>query len=62
MWVRTDSRNGYFSQFEVYTGKKKGAVEHQLGAHVVKDLTKESYKANDTMSILTFFFYIIQPT
>ena len=41
MWVRADSRNGYFSQFEVYTGKKKGAVEHQLGARVVKDLTKE---------------------
>ena len=41
MWVRADSRNGYFSLFEVYTGKKKGAVEHQLGARVVKDLTKE---------------------
>ena len=32
VWVRADSRNGYFSQFEVYTGKKKGAIEHQLGA------------------------------
>ena len=41
VWVQADSRNGYFSQFEVYTGKKKGAVEHQLGARVVKDLTKE---------------------
>ena len=41
VWVRADSRNGYFSQFEVYTGKKKGAIEHQLGARVVKDLTKE---------------------
>ena len=45
-----------FLQLEVYTGKKKGAVEHQLGARVVKDLTKESYKANGTMSILTIFF------
>ena len=41
MWVRADSRNGYFLLFEVYTGKKKGAAEHQLGARVVKDLTKE---------------------
>ena len=41
VWVRADSRNGYFSQFEVYTGKKKGGVEHQLGARVVKDFTKE---------------------
>ena len=41
VWFRADSRNGYFSLFEVYTGKKKGAVEHQLGARVVKDLTKE---------------------
>ena len=41
MWVRADSRNGYFSLFEVYTGKKKGAFELQLGARVVKDLTKE---------------------
>ena len=41
MWVRADSRNGYFSLFEVYTGKKKDVVKHQLGARVVKDLTKE---------------------
>ena len=39
--VRADSNNGYFSQFEVYTGKKKGAVEHQLGTRVVKDLTED---------------------
>ena len=37
VWVRADSNNGYFSQFEVYTGGK-GAVEHQLGTRVVKDL------------------------
>ena len=41
VWARADSRNGYFSQFEVYTGEKKGADEYQLGARVVKDLTKE---------------------
>ena len=41
VWVRADSRNGYFSLLEIYTGKKKGVIEHQLGARVVKDLTKE---------------------
>ena len=41
VWVRADSKNGYFSQFEMYTGKKKGAVEHQLGTRVVKDLTED---------------------
>ena len=41
VWVRADSNNGYFSQFEVYTGEKKGAVEHQLGTRVVKDLTED---------------------
>ena len=30
VWVRADSRNGYFSLFDVYTGKKQGTVEHQL--------------------------------
>ena len=43
-----------FLQFEVYTGKKKGAVEHQLGARVVKDLTKELH---GTISILTIFLH-----
>ena len=41
VWVRADSRNGYFSLLEVYTWKKKVVVENQLGARVVKDLTKE---------------------
>ena len=41
MWVRADSQNGNFSQFEIYTGKKIGVVEHNLGASVVKDLTED---------------------
>ena len=41
VWVRADSHNGYFSQFEVYTGK--GSVispELGLGGSVVKQLTR----------------------
>ena len=41
VWVFTDSSNGYFSRLEVYTGKKGTAVEHGLGARVVKDLTRD---------------------
>jgi hypothetical protein len=40
-WVLGDSTNGYFSRFEIYTGKKRDRVEHNLGASVVKDLTKD---------------------
>ena len=41
VWVLGDSTNGYFSRFDVYTGKGEGRVEG-LGAHVVKKLTKRS--------------------
>ena len=35
VWVAADSTNGYFSRFEVYTGKNN-TTEHGLGARVVK--------------------------
>ena len=38
VWVLADSRNGYFSRLEVYTGRKRN-TEHGLGEIVVKDLT-----------------------
>ena len=34
-----NSHNGYFSRFQVYTGKKDSVAEKGLGARVVKDLT-----------------------
>ena len=37
VWVAADS-NGYFSRFEIYTGKKRNSTEHGLGARVVKTL------------------------
>lgn len=40
VWVLADSRNGYFSKFEVYTGKGATA-EKGLGMRVVKALTSE---------------------
>ena len=40
VWVLADSSNGYFSKFEVYTGKGATA-EKGLGMRVVKALTSE---------------------
>ena len=39
--VLADSHNGYFSQFEVYTGKKGNTAETGLGTRVVKTPTAE---------------------
>ena len=40
VWVLGDSSNGYFSRFDVYTGRKEQR-EEGLGAHVVKSLTSD---------------------
>ena len=40
VWVPADSTNGYFSRFEVYTGKNN-TTEHGLGARVMKSLTSD---------------------
>ena len=41
VWVRADSHNGYFSQFQVYTGKGSNtSPELGLGGSVVKQLTR----------------------
>ena len=40
VWVLGDSANGYFSHFQVYTGKQENP-EIGLGAHVVKMLTTD---------------------
>ena len=44
VWVLTDSPNGYFQKFEVYSGKKGDSIEKGLGATVVKSLTSELHK------------------
>ena len=40
VWVLGDSSNGYFSRFDVYTGRKEQR-EEGLGTHVVKSLTSD---------------------
>ena len=40
VWVRADSWNGYFCEFEVYTGKADTTTEHNLGERVVHKLTR----------------------
>ena len=40
VWVLGDSTNGYFSRFQVYTGRQENR-EVGLGAHVVKTLTSD---------------------
>ena len=40
VWVLGDSSNGYFSYFDVYTGRKEQR-EEGLGAHVIKSLTSD---------------------
>jgi len=41
VWVLADD-HGYFSKFQIYTGKKKD-VERSLGLRVVKELTEDFY-------------------
>ena len=41
VWVRADSHNGYFSQFDVYRGKGSNtSPELGLGGSVVKQLMR----------------------
>jgi len=42
LWCRCDYKSGYLFQFDLYTGKKIGHVEHGLGEGVVLSLTKQS--------------------
>ena len=41
VWVLGDSSNGYFFNFQVYTGKVGDTAETGLGARVVKDLMND---------------------
>ena len=49
VWVLGDSSNGYFSNFQIYTGKVGATAETGLGARVVKDLT------HDLIFLITFY-------
>lgn len=41
VWMRADPNNGYFNDFQVYTGKEGNVAEKGLGERVVRDLTRE---------------------
>ncbi|XP_064399005.1 piggyBac transposable element-derived protein 4-like [Halichondria panicea] len=54
VWVLGDSTNGYFSRFDVYTGKQE--IRHVgLGEHVVKKLTSELKRKNHHVYFDNFF-------
>ncbi len=55
VWVLGDSANGYFSRFEVYTGKEGNTVQTGLGARVVKTLTQEIKHKNHHVYFDNFF-------
>ena len=40
VWMRSDSKNGYVSQFSVYTGKKGDTTEFGLGGNAVNELVE----------------------
>jgi hypothetical protein len=55
VWAMSDAVNGYMSEFEVYTGRKANAVEKNLGANVVKTLTKPYINTYRHIYIDNFF-------
>ena len=54
VWVLGDSNNGYFSRFEVYSGRGEARVVG-FGIHVIKNLTKELKNRNHHVFFDNFF-------
>ena len=55
VWCLTDSLNGFFSSFRVYTGKESNTVEKGLGKCEVKNLTTELKGRNHHVYFDNFF-------
>ena len=55
VWCRSDSKTGYTCAFQVYTGKVGDTTEKQLGARVVKDLSKDIKGKNYFVFFDNFF-------
>ena len=55
VWCRCDSKSGYLFQFDLYTGKKTGHVEHGLGEGVVLSLTEQIQSMYCEVYIDNFF-------
>ena len=56
VWVRADSANGYFCDFDVYTGASQ-SPEKGLGASVVKRLTAGLEGKHYQVFCAKFFFW-----
>lgn len=52
-WIRAD-KSGYVCEFQIYTGKAE-STEKQLGARIVKDLTRELIDGNHHVYFDNFF-------
>ena len=55
VWCRSDSKTGYTCAFQVYTGKVGDTTEKNLGARVVKDLSKDIKDKNYFVFFDNFF-------
>jgi hypothetical protein len=55
MWCRCDSKSGYLFEFDLYTGKKVGKIEHGLGEGVVLQLTEKIKNMGCQIFIDNFF-------
>ena len=55
VWMRSDSLNGYVSQFSVYTGKEGNTAEVGLGGNVVRKLTRSVTGKNHCLFMDNFF-------
>ena len=55
VWVIADSVNGYVSDFSVYKGKEGDKVEPNLGARVVKGLSRPLVGGNYILYFDNFF-------
>ena len=59
VWVRADSRNGYVSEFECYTGRKGDTTEVGLGGSVVTRLTSGLVGITSSWIVFHQFFCIV---
>ena len=53
--MRADPTNGYCNDFQVYTGKEAGRVEHGLGKRVVIDLSRSITGVFNIVNCDTYF-------
>ena len=55
IWMRAESKSGYVSEYDVYTGKKGDRVEKELGTSVVMNLTDKIRNKNHHVYFDNFF-------